>query len=121
MENLESITRMLVMPADLNSNGKLFGGQLLKWMDEQAYICATRNTGQHIVTVEVKRVKFLNPAENGDLLEMISKITKSHGASLELEINTFINSKNQTIPISTAVFTMAAVNENGRPVKINQR
>lgn len=120
MENIELIATMIVMPADLNSHGKLFGGQLLKWMDEQAYICSTKNTEQHIVTVRIDEVKFLNPAENGDLIEMVSKITRARGASLELEINTFVISKDKRIPVSTAVFIMATVDENGRPVKINQ-
>jgi acyl-CoA hydrolase len=118
MNKTESLTTMAVMPSDLNSNGKLFGGQLLKWMDEQAFICATKNTGKHIVTVGVEKVKFLNPAKNGDLIEILSKITSMSGATMTIEINAFINFNNNIKPVATAKFRMAAVDENGHPIKI---
>lgn len=118
MNKTESLATMAVMPADLNTHGKLFGGQLLKWMDEQAFICATKNTGKHIVTVGVERVKFLNPAQNGDLIEILSKITTMRGATMTIEISAFINANNIINPVATAKFIMAAVDENGRPVKI---
>lgn len=118
MNRTESLATMAVMPSDLNSHGKLFGGQLLKWMDEQAYICATKNTGKHIVTVSVENVKFINPAQNGDLIEILSKIISRRGATLTIEISAFINSYNSINPVATAKFIMAAVDESGKPVKI---
>lgn len=33
-------TRTWVKPEDLNANGTLFGGSLLRWVDEEAAICA---------------------------------------------------------------------------------
>ena len=33
-------TRKLIKPSDLNPRGTLFGGQLLKWIDEEAAILA---------------------------------------------------------------------------------
>ncbi|MGO2863623.1 MAG: acyl-CoA thioesterase, partial [Brevibacterium sp.] len=33
-------TRKWVRPEDLNANGSLFGGSLLKWIDEEAAIYA---------------------------------------------------------------------------------
>ena len=31
-------TRKLIKPEDLNARGTLFGGQMLKWIDEEASI-----------------------------------------------------------------------------------
>ena len=33
-------TRKLIKPEDLNAGGSLFGGQLLRWIDEEAAIYA---------------------------------------------------------------------------------
>ncbi len=87
-------------------------------MDEQAFICATKNSGKQIVTVSVEKVKFINPAQNGDLIEILSKITSMRGATMTIEISAFINTNNIINPVATAKFLMAAVDENGRPVKI---
>ena len=40
-------TRKLIKPADLNSRGTLFGGSLLKWIDEEAAICSNRKGWRH--------------------------------------------------------------------------
>ena len=42
----ESLTEQqyLIVPAHINHYGRLFGGQLLKWIDELAGIVATRAT-----------------------------------------------------------------------------
>ena len=37
-------TRKWVKPEDLNPNGTLFGGSLLRWIDEEAAIYAIVNT-----------------------------------------------------------------------------
>ena len=37
---MEFRTRKLIKPEDLNAGGTLFGGQLLKWIDEEAAIYA---------------------------------------------------------------------------------
>ena len=42
----------IVLPADLNDYGSLFGGTLLKWIDEIAYIRVSLDfPGKHFVTV----------------------------------------------------------------------
>ncbi|MDQ1594096.1 MAG: acyl-CoA thioesterase YciA, partial [Arthrobacter pascens] len=38
-------TRKWVRPEDLNANGTLFGGSLLKWIDEEAAIYAILQLG----------------------------------------------------------------------------
>lgn len=45
---IQSETRQFkaIFPNTLNANETLFGGQAMKWMDEVAYITATRFTRQ---------------------------------------------------------------------------
>ena len=49
-----SESTLLVRPEHLNHHGFLFGGRLLEWLDEQAYIAAISrlNPEANLVTVE---------------------------------------------------------------------
>lgn len=59
----------LVMPEHLNNYGKLFGGQLLKWVDEVAYIALTLEyPDKNFVTVSLNDAVFKHQIENGQIL-----------------------------------------------------
>lgn len=75
-------SRHLVMPKDLNPANRLFGGQMMAWIDEAAAMyamCQART--QYLVTAKVSEVNFTEPVEQGDFLtfeaEMIKVGTKS--------------------------------------------
>ena len=59
----------IVLPADLNDYGSLFGGSLLKWVDEIAYISVSLDfPGQHFVTIGLDNVEFRHPIREGQIL-----------------------------------------------------
>ena len=59
----------IVLPADLNDYGSLFGGTLLKWVDEIAYIRVSLDfPGQHFVTIGLDNVEFRHPIREGQIL-----------------------------------------------------
>ncbi len=59
----------IVLPADLNDYGSLFGGTLLKWVDEIAYIRISLDfPGQHFVTIGLDNVEFRHPIREGQIL-----------------------------------------------------
>ena len=59
----------IVLPADLNDYGSLFGGTLLKWIDEIAYIRVSLDfPGQHFVTIGLDNVEFRHPIRKGQIL-----------------------------------------------------
>jgi acyl-CoA thioesterase YciA len=64
-------TRKWVRPEDLNANGTLFGGSLLKWIDEEAAIYAILQLGNgRAVTKYISEINFVSSAVQGDLIEM---------------------------------------------------
>ncbi|WP_345750687.1 acyl-CoA thioesterase [Microbacterium rhizophilus] len=64
-------TRKWVKPEDLNANGTLFGGSLLRWIDEEAAIYAIIQLGNYrVVTKFVSEINFEASAQQGDLVEM---------------------------------------------------
>ena len=59
----------LVRPEHLNHFGSLFGGQLLKWVDEFAWMAASREfRGCRLVTIAMDRVEFRRGAPSGSIL-----------------------------------------------------
>ena len=62
-------TYKLVMPEHLNHYGYLFGGNLLKWVDEVAWIGASLDfPGCRLVTVALDRVEFKKSIKEGSIL-----------------------------------------------------
>lgn len=58
----------LVLTEHLNHYGYLFGGTLLKWVDESAYICARLDhPGKSFVTAGMEKVSYKKRVEPGSI------------------------------------------------------
>ncbi len=56
-------TRKWVRPEDLNANGTLFGGSLLRWIDEEAAVYAIIQLGNgKVVTKYMSEIVFVSSA-----------------------------------------------------------
>ena len=61
--------RKLVQPEFMNEQGALFGGYLLKWVDEFAYMTASlEHPGNRFVTIGLDKVEFRHPIALGEIL-----------------------------------------------------
>ncbi len=59
----------IVRPEHLNHHGVLFGGQLLRWVDEYAWLVAARDfPGHRLVTRAIERAEFRTPVPSGSIL-----------------------------------------------------
>jgi acyl-CoA hydrolase len=64
-------SRKLIKPENLNSNNTLFGGALLRWIDEEAGIYAMTKLGtQKVVTKFISEIDFVASASQGDVVEI---------------------------------------------------
>lgn len=64
-------TRKLIKPSDLNARNTLFGGSLLKWIDEEAGIYAmTKLQSKSVVTKFISEIDFVSSARQGDVIEI---------------------------------------------------
>jgi acyl-CoA hydrolase len=75
---------LLVRPEHLNHHGFLFGGRLLEWLDEQAYIAAicSLKPEANLVTVAIDRVEFKFSVPEGSLLRFCSEVAHAGRTSL---------------------------------------
>ena len=84
-DGLNFRTRKWVRPEDLNANGSLFGGSLLKWIDEEAAIYAIVQLGNYrAVTKHISEINFEASAVQGDLIEIGLQATHFGRTSLTM-------------------------------------
>ena len=109
-------TRKWIKPEDLNPNGSLFGGTLLKWIDEEAaiYTVCQLDT-KAIVTKYISEINFQSSAKNGEIVEMGMEVVKMGRSSITLKcvVRNKI-SKRHIITVEELVFVK--VDESGSPV-----
>jgi acyl-CoA hydrolase len=115
-EKMNFHTRKWVKPEDLNPNGTLFGGSLLKWIDEEAAIysiCQLDN--KRVVTKYMSEINFLSSATLGDIIEMGIIATQFGTTSLTLfcEVRNKIT-RQSILTIDKIVFVN--IDENFNPV-----
>ena len=109
--------RKLVLPEFLNDQGYLFGGNLLKWVDESAYITASLDfPGNRLVTVSLSEVNFKNPIQPGELLcfdvQLARRGNTSATYSIEVTGEKLADSK---APLFVTKITFVNVAPDGKP------
>ena len=69
--NINFYTRKWVRPEDLNAHGTLFGGSLLRWIDDEAVVYAAIQLGTlKVVTKYISEIDFVSSARLGDIIEI---------------------------------------------------
>ena len=115
LTDLRFRTQKWVRPEDLNANGTLFGGSLLKWIDEEATIYAIVQMGnRRVVTKIMSEINFVASAQEGDIIEMGLTATEFGRSSLTMraEVRNMIT-RNSILTIDRIVFVN--LGDDGRP------
>jgi acyl-CoA hydrolase len=110
-------TRKWVKPEDLNPNGTLFGGSLLRWIDEEAAIYAIcQLDNQRVVTKFMSEINFVSSARQGDIIELGMKATHFGTTSITLraEVRNKITRKS-ILTVEKMVFVNLDANGNPAP------
>ena len=113
----------LVLPEHLNHYGFLFGGALLKWVDEVAYITATLQfPGSNFVTIGMDRVEFKKSVRQGDILRFEVLLSKKGMSSVTYSVKVY--KKQVATGIEEVVFqtniTFVSVDDKGRKAALPQ-
>jgi acyl-CoA hydrolase len=111
---------LLMTPDKANFGGKVHGGQLLKTLDEVAFVCASRYSGHYVVTLSVDQVLFKEAIHIGELVTFLASVNDTGRTSMEIGIKVVSESiRDQSKRhVMTCYFTMVAVDEEGRPTAV---
>jgi acyl-CoA hydrolase len=108
-------TRKLIKPEDLNANNTLFGGSLLRWIDEEAAIYAIIQLETNkCVTKFMSEINFISSAKQGDIVELGMKATAFGRTSLTLNCQVR-NKINQKLILTIDKLVFVSVDDDGKP------
>jgi len=116
-----TIMTEMIMPNDTNPIHNLMGGNLMRWMDISAGICAGKHCESYVVTVSVDQVTFEKPIPLGDVITLQCVVTRAFNTSVEVYVEVFSSDMkgNNTRRCNDAYFTFVAVDdEKKRPVPV---
>lgn len=112
-------THRLVLPGDLNHYGFLFGGRLLAWVDEAAWIAASIDFPHcQWVTVAMNAVEFHHSVRDGTILRICCNKARTGTTSVTYDI-TVTDERASPTPIFSTAITLVNVDENGTKLPID--
>ena len=109
----------LIRPVHINHYGRLFGGQLLEWIDEIAGIVAIRHSNAIVTTAAIDNLQFKAPAFEGDMIVLQGCVTCVGRTSMEIRVDTYIETlQGDRVMINRAYIDMVAINNEGVAIEV---
>ena len=110
----------MVFPNQTNHYGTLFGGDALRLMDTVAFVAASRHARRPVVTASSERVDFNVPVRQGQLAEVVGRVSKTGRTSMTVDVELWAEDllTGERHLCTKGSFVLVAIDENGRPVAI---
>lgn len=109
----------IVRASDLNGSKRLFGGNLLAWIDITAAIVARRHSECNVTTVAIDDLHFIAPAYSNDTVVLCGKMTYAGRTSMEVTVESYVEHLDGTRnPINRAHVVMVALGPDDRPCEV---
>ena len=117
----KTTTVQIVMPQHCNGYKKprLFGGQIMAWIDVIGAVAARRYTQKAVTTVCIDNLTFLKPAYLNDTVVQEAMVTWTGRTSLEVRVDSMVerlDGSRELINRAYAVFV--ALDEEDRPCPV---
>lgn len=117
-----AVTRVVkaVFPNTTNHYDTLFGGTALNWMDEVAFITATRFSKMKMVTVSSDKIDFTKPIAAGTIVELVGSVIHIGRTSLKVQVDIFVEQmyEYKVEKAISGIFTFVAIGEDKKAVPI---
>lgn len=116
-----AIKENIVLPGDTNAHDTLFGGLLMKHIDETAAISARRHCRGSVVTASNDGVHFHRPIQRDDIVRLESYVCSVGRTSMEIFVKILTENctKEDGKNVAAVSFlTFVALDENGKPTVV---
>jgi acyl-CoA hydrolase len=116
-----AVQENIVLPGDTNAHDTMFGGLLMKRIDETAAISARRHCRGSVVTASNDGVHFHRPIQRDDIVVLESYVCSVGRSSMEIfvKIMTENASRNSDRNVAAISFlTFVALDEAGKPTPV---
>lgn len=109
----------ILMPSHINGTDRLFGGQLVEWIDVVAAVVARRHCGRNVTTAAIDNLQFKAGAFINNTLVLIGRITYVGKTSMEVRVDTYVeNLQGIRKVVNRAYLVLVALDEEDRPIEV---
>ena len=116
------VVSAVMQPNQANPGGNVHGGEIMKMMDNAAFVAAQRHARSNVVTARVDELTFLEPILVGNWVSCLAKVTFVGRSSMEVSVTVEVEdlySEALRKKALTGYFTMIAVNAGGKPIAVS--
>jgi acyl-CoA hydrolase len=113
-------TAHLMMPQDANIQGNVYGGTIMKLMDEVAGSVAALHARKNVVTASVDQMNFYEPVYIGNLLILKSSVNFVGKTSMEVGVRIEARDlkSGEVVHTGSSYLTFVALDQSGNPTEI---
>jgi acyl-CoA hydrolase len=112
----------IVLPADSNALGSLFGGRLMQYIDLVGAMAASRHARAFTVTASMDHLDFVAPVRVGELLILKASVNRAFRTSMEIGVRVMVEDvrEQRLRHVSSAYLTFVAVDREGNRLVVPQ-
>lgn len=115
-----TVMRFRAAATDVNSDGKVRGGRVMRWIDETAYASGADWTGHEVVTSYLAGIRFHHPVFVGEVAEVTARTIHTGSRSIHTSVDVTIADTVGGAPrlVARALVVVVSLDERGqaRPV-----
>ena len=111
----------IVLPQHCNGYKKprLFGGQMMEWIDIIGAVAARRYTQKAVTTVCIDNLNFLNPAYLNDTVVLEARVIWTGHTSLEVRVDSYVEQLDGVRKyVNQAYLVFVALDDEDHPAPI---
>ena len=111
----------IVLPQHCNgySRPRLFGGQIMAWIDISGAVAARRYARSAVTTVCVDNLNFIAPAYLNDTVVQEARVTWTGRTSLEVRVDSFVEKLDGSRTLVNRAYAVyVALDENEKPLAV---
>jgi acyl-CoA thioesterase YciA len=107
--------QVIMMPADVNPQGTIFGGVILSYIDQAGAIGARREVVRAggplpmLLTVAINRVEFKKPVLVGDVVRFLTRLVRIGRTSITMHVDVEAERDGQVLHVTEAELVYVGV------------
>lgn len=109
-----------MFPSDANPAGNVFGGAIVRYIDEIAAAVAHRHARSNVVIASMDRMDYHHPVKVGDLLTL--KASVNYVGNTSMDVGVRVEAENpmtgEVVHAASAYATMVALDKDGTPRRV---
>ncbi len=105
---------------EINGYERLFGGELMSWIDQVAGTVALRHAGTPVTTAAIDNMQFKQAIKLNDIVVIKGHITHVGTTSMEVRVDTYVEDLRTGMRhvVNRAYLTEVCIDEEGKPTTV---